>query len=592
MNSTENEMIVTASPANSVQANMPDISPASGNRDTEEQTAFRSSRFGKTFPCAVIFGVLFSFCLYNNEAGILYVPFMAGMLYLTHKVAGKLTGAPVRSGKYAWFLAVSLMALSVSICTTGSTALHALDTMLAAALFPLLLIEWFLPGRAWNLVTTIVQVIRTVFFPITRFPAPVSDGAALHRERTVRKTSSAQNPAVAARKRADRKSNALYALFGIILAIPLLLVVIALLMSADPVFSDLLGNFLHNFFIPHDFGDAVRATLLAVAAFWASYNIAAGLIEEQMKNDAEKNASIAGPSAALASSSTSAAQAATAATASATSPASPAGAIAFTLPFALVYLVFCLVQVRYLVFHGTLPDGMTYAEYAHQGFYQLLAVSILNLVILVVVRQFFRMNKVLRAVLVIISLCTFGMIAASAGRMVLYIEAYQLTFLRLFVLWFEVVLCVFLTAAIVKIVRPEAKVLRFCVVAGTVLYLAFAFAHPDYWIARYDLAAWKATAEAQGDSPDAGIGVENTDLVYDSDDPYELIGDHADYSYITGHLSADAVPAYADNVKLLARYRYDHAPYSPFLQEGETYYHYLRTFNFAEWRAGSILNLE
>ena len=59
-----------------------------------------------------------------------------------------------------------------------------------------------------------------------------------------------------------------------------------------------------------------------------------------------------------------------------------------------LYLVFSVVQIGGL-FLGkmTLPQGYTYAMYAREGFFQLLAVSILNLFLVLAGIQFFKKNK-------------------------------------------------------------------------------------------------------------------------------------------------------------------------------------------------------
>ena len=45
-------------------------------------------------------------------------------------------------------------------------------------------------------------------------------------------------------------------------------------------------------------------------------------------------------------------------------------------------------------------------------------------------------NVALRVVLTVFSACTYVMIASAAMRMLLYVDAYSLSFLRILVLWF------------------------------------------------------------------------------------------------------------------------------------------------------------
>ena len=54
--------------------------------------------------------------------------------------------------------------------------------------------------------------------------------------------------------------------------------------------------------------------------------------------------------------------------------------------------------------------------------------------------QVFGENKILEILLCVISVCTCVMILSAAYRMLLYVEEYDLTFLRVLVLWFLAVL--------------------------------------------------------------------------------------------------------------------------------------------------------
>ena len=107
-------------------------------------------------------------------------------------------------------------------------------------------------------------------------------------------------------------------------------------------------------------------------------------------------------------------------------------AITFTGALAVVYAVFCGIQIAVL-FAGdvsALPEGMTYAEYAREGFFQLLLVSGINVVLIITAQRRFVSSKALRALLVFLTVCTYLMEASSAMRMMLYVNAYGLTYLR------------------------------------------------------------------------------------------------------------------------------------------------------------------
>ncbi len=154
----------------------------------------------------------------------------------------------------------------------------------------------------------------------------------------------------------------------------------------------------------------------------------------------------------------------------------------------IVYLMFSMIQILYLfIGNMQLPAGYTYSAYARQGFFQLLAVCILNLIIVLLCLSLFKDNMILKIILTVISGCTFIMILSSALRMFMYIEMYNLTFLRIFVLWALAVIFLLMTGVTVYIYFQRFPLFFYSVAVTTVFYIGFSFAHPDYWIASYNL---------------------------------------------------------------------------------------------------------
>ena len=136
----------------------------------------------------------------------------------------------------------------------------------------------------------------------------------------------------------------------------------------------------------------------------------------------------------------------------------------------------------------TLPAGYTYASYARQGFFQLLFLCIFNLMLVLCCMTKYEMSRLLRIVLLVFSGCTYMMIASSVYRMIMYIDAFYLTFLRILVLWFLALLAVLMAGVMGNIIKENFSLFRYGIVVVTVFYLVFSFGHPDYWIAKYNLA--------------------------------------------------------------------------------------------------------
>ena len=204
----------------------------------------------------------------------------------------------------------------------------------------------------------------------------------------------------------------------------------------------------------------------------------------------------------------------------------PVLAITVTSVLAFVYLIFCGIQIVYLFLRKSgLPEGQSYASYARQGFFQLLTVCVINLAVVLICLSLFRESRVLKGILAVISLCTYCMVASSAYRMLLYIDAYRLTFLRVLVLWALAVIAVALAGILCSIFRSDFPLFRYLVTVVTVFYIVLAYAKPDYWIARYNMEYVNRES-----------GMELT-----AEQREEFYGD---FLYLS-ELSADAVPVLA-----------------------------------------------
>lgn len=166
----------------------------------------------------------------------------------------------------------------------------------------------------------------------------------------------------------------------------------------------------------------------------------------------------------------------------------PVIAITVMVIVGLLYLMFCFVQIVYLFMgRGTLPSQVTYSEYARQGFFQLVFVAVMNLVIVLVCLKFFKKSRLLNWVLTVISICTYVMIASAGYRMILYVQEYHLTLLRILVLWFLAVLSVLMAGVVLMIYRNRFPLFHYCLMVVSVGYLALVWVKPDYIIADYNI---------------------------------------------------------------------------------------------------------
>ncbi|MFB6595191.1 DUF4153 domain-containing protein [Streptomyces diastaticus] len=203
-------------------------------------------------------------------------------------------------------------------------------------------------------------------------------------------------------------------------------------------------------------------------------------------------------------------------------PGRARGRVEWALPLVLLDLLFAAfvaVQAAVLLRGDDAVragDGLTYAAYAREGFWQLLFATVLTLAVITVAvrvapRSGPRDTVLVRAVLGVLCLLTLVVVASAVRRMDLYMGEYGLTRLRLSVvameLWLGVVVLLILAAGVLGTRLLPRAVLA----SGAVAVLAFGLASPDKLIAESNLAAHRD-------------------------------GRTLDLGYLSG-LSADAVPA-------------------------------------------------
>ena len=178
----------------------------------------------------------------------------------------------------------------------------------------------------------------------------------------------------------------------------------------------------------------------------------------------------------------------------------------WAVPLALLdalFLAFVVVQLAVLFGgHDRVLEtaGLTYAEYAREGFWQLLAAAALTLAVIgaaaLVADVPTRSHRLLlRVLLGILCALTLVVLVSAAQRLLLYEDAFGLTRLRLlavtFALWLGGLFALLLVAGLV---RPVRRRLAHMAVAGTALaLLGFSVSNPDRLIAERNVERWRET---------------------------------------------------------------------------------------------------
>ncbi|MCI8798592.1 MAG: DUF4173 domain-containing protein [Lachnospiraceae bacterium] len=445
-----------------------------------EETKRLKENFGFIGPLAFGYAVLYAFCMYRNGSGVTFPFFVAGSLLFFFLSFARL-GISVKKGSGFYMAAMVLLGIS-TFCTDDGFLIFFNKLGIFLLLMSLLLRQCFQTAQ-WKLGKYLGSICVLIFASIGELGRPFTDGAAWRQGRG---------------KKVDKR--VWYAALGLVIALPLFLIVLLLLASADAVFRQMTARLLQSISLGGIINIFFRITVL----FFAAYAVTAYLCKKRIREDVAD-----------------------------VRRGEPVLAITVTGMLTLLYLLFSGIQIAGLFFGSLrLPEGYTYAMYAREGFFQLLAVSLLNLIIVLCCMEFFRESTVLKIILTLMSLCTFVMIASSAVRMIMYIRCYYLTYLRILVLWALVVLTLLFAGVVVNIFKEKFPLFRYQAAVVAVLYLILSFAHPDYLIAKVNVA------NAPGED---GMAYHSFFL---AKEPYN------DYYYLRS-LSADAAPVLVPYLKEL-----------------------------------------
>ena len=257
---------------------------------------------------------------------------------------------------------------------------------------------------------------------------------------------------------------ALAATRGVFIAAPLLLVFGGLFVAADAVFEKLVVDFL-GFDVAEVFGHLFLILLFT----W----VTAGLLWVALMARNPENLSFGRPD------------------------SLSLGIIELGIVLGLLdllFLVFVIVQVRYL-FGGAervlTTAGLTYAEYARRGFFELVTVTALVLPTLLLAHWLLRAGNRERAFRVLAGALVallFVVMASALQRMYLYLEEYGLTELRLYATIFMAWLAGVLVWFLLTVLRGRRDRFAFgALLTGFAAILLINVMNPDALIARTNL---------------------------------------------------------------------------------------------------------
>ncbi|MCR4999465.1 MAG: DUF4173 domain-containing protein [Lachnospiraceae bacterium] len=401
----------------------------------------RTSIFGKMIVPTLIYAVVFAFCVYDNWYGILMGGFaIATIVYMKHMM--KVFGVEQKRGSLFYMVALVLLGFSNGL--TGDDVIIFFNDLFIIGLVVVFLLHNYMDDVKWGPVAYLGAIFQSIFGAIPCIGDLGKDAACYSRSED----------------NASKKS-LFSVLIGIGIAIPLMLIIVGLLCSADVVFATILHDTLHI-----DFYTCFGVLLTFLFGFVAAYCGMRFMGKGNVKFDATEGKRFGA-----------------------------VVAVTVLSMITVVYVFFSVIQILSL-FLGkmTLPDGYTYAKYAREGFFQLLFVCLLNVAIVLFTMAKFEQDLRVKWLLTAISICTYIMLASSAMRMMMYIQVYYLTRLRFMVLWGLATIAVVLIGVMIATFRKAFPLFKYLIVSVGIAYLVLSYSHMDYFITKYNLEAGAARA--------------------------------------------------------------------------------------------------
>lgn len=262
-----------------------------------------------------------------------------------------------------------------------------------------------------------------------------------------------------------RSRNVLYAFLGLLFALPLTAVVVTLLISSDETFQNVM-NGLSEFLPSLSFsiaGEILFAIPIAMYIFGALFSV---------KDPAPENGMGAPEYRFL----------------------PPMISYVAVSPICVFYLIYVIVQIRNI--SDAFGKNIGYAEFARSGFFELCAIAVINLGVIVFMQTFSRRGLndkkplALRIYCTVIPAFTLMIIATALTKMFMYIGEYGMTQLRVYTSWFMLLLAVIFALIIVLQIR-DYPIWKALFAAFTVMFAGLCFGNFDGNIAAYNISAYQ-----------------------------------------------------------------------------------------------------
>lgn len=404
---------------------------------------------------SLLLGVVFDRLFIDKAFGISYFIFISlCILFFLWSIKDRLNFQK----SLGWLLLIPIGLLSLSFTIYTNEILLALNILITLILMIASSILIDNPNLQWNKITFIFEMLRKgIANVIESLPMPF---------RIIKKS-------IGERSKVEIKESKKQIIFGLLISLPLLLVIIMLLSSADMVFSYYFKN-ITEIFNNIDLGEfpAHAIVVLLIAFYLFGY-----VWSFRSKSEVEAKALNIG-----------------------TLNWEAITIITVLVVLNTVYLIFTIIQFSYLYGGGsmTLPASFTYAEYARKGFFELAAVTFINfIIVLSCIRFLKRDNKklvtIVNTLFTALILFTLNMLYSANFKLTLYENSFGYTYLRVFVHLFMLLLFILSIIVLIGIWYRKVPVMKSIIVITIIMYTVINYLNIDAFIARKNIERYRAT---------------------------------------------------------------------------------------------------
>lgn len=421
----------------------------------------------------VVVSILHSILFFAQDWGISVVLFTVAMMGLI--IYSLIDRNKVKNSKaFLLSIPISLISLSYGIF---NNVFFSITNFFIIIGFTSIMVIWAIYGE-FNIRNIIARSFMLIFKPIIFIPEAIN---LIFSNIFTRKNNNEAKEKIVENKVFRQ------IILGLIISIPLLIIIIGLLISADTVFAQILGpikEFIFNIFNVKFWVSiyfrVIVATIVAIYIMAFLCNILKTNTDE-IKNVSYKGIRLQNIT---------------------------VNTVLTVLN--VVYFLFSIVQFTHLFMQIGVGGEFDYAVYARRGFFQLMIVTIINFIIILITNANkrettkFTLNytKVMNLFLIIF---TVIMIFSSFLRMYLYEQEYGYTFLRLMVYFILVTELVLMIPTVVYIFNKKIKLLKSYIIIFSIMYVLVNFVNVDKTIARRNVDKYIADSKLSIEGKDAKI---------------------------------------------------------------------------------------